>query len=61
MELDEAVLMLRHSPAMECIVEHFALRREDCVRELLECPYDQVDRKIGQIAAYQDLLDVLNN
>ena len=61
MELDEAVMNLRHSPSYECIIEHVRALHDGWVRELVECERDQIERKIGAIGAYQELLDSLDN
>lgn len=58
--LEKALDHLRHQESFQQITEEIRQRHADKVRDLVEVPEDQLHRMIGEVAAYQWIIDLFD-
>jgi uncharacterized protein (DUF433 family) len=57
-QVSDIVEKLRHNQSFQQLVDHIANSYMEQVRELETCDSDQIERRIGKMAALGELLDI---
>lgn len=59
--LEESLDKLQHIEAFQVVREHIRGQYEDAIREMIEATADKLQMKAGEIAAYREILDLIEN